>query len=69
MTRIPNAALRYKPTPPTGPDGKPVPQPPEAPLEKGKGRVWVLTSDKPGGEKDEMRHRLDRHHRRHVHRR
>jgi HlyD family secretion protein len=54
VTRIPNAALRYKPTPPTGPDGKPVPQPPEAPLEKGKGRVWVITSDKPGAEKDEM---------------
>jgi HlyD family secretion protein len=54
VLRIPNAALRYKPTPPTGPDGKPVPQPPEAPLEKGKGRVWVVTNDKPGAEKDEM---------------
>ena len=29
--------------------------PPEPPLEKGKGRVWVLTADKPGSEKDEMR--------------
>lgn len=55
VTRIPNAALRYKPTPPEGPDGKPVPQPPEPPLEKGKGRVWVLTNDKPGAEKDEQK--------------
>ncbi len=55
VARIPNAALRYRPTPPTGPDGKPVLQPPEAPLEKGKGRVFVLASDKPGAEKDEAR--------------
>jgi HlyD family secretion protein len=55
VSRIPNAALRYRPTPPTGPDGKPLPQPPDAPLDKGKGRVWVLTSDKPGAEKDEAR--------------
>jgi len=55
VARIPNAALRYKPTPPMGPDGKPVLQAPEPPLEKGKGRVWVLTSDKPGAEKDEQR--------------
>lgn len=54
VTRIPNAALRYKPTPPKGPDGKPIPQPPDPPLEKGKGRVWLLTSDKPGAEKEEM---------------
>jgi HlyD family secretion protein len=54
VNRIPNAALRYKPTPPMGPDGKPVLQAPEAPLEKGQGRVWILTSDKPGAEKDEM---------------
>jgi HlyD family secretion protein len=54
VTRIPNAALRYKPTPPMGPDGKPVPQPPDAPLDKGKGRVWVLTAEKLGSEKDEM---------------
>ncbi len=54
VLRIPNAALRYRPTPPTGPDGKPVPQPPDPPLEKGQGRVWVLTNDKPGAEKDEL---------------
>jgi HlyD family secretion protein len=55
VSRIPNAALRYRPTPPTGPDGKPVPQPPDLPLAKGQGRVWVLGNDKPGQEKDEMR--------------
>jgi HlyD family secretion protein len=55
VRRIPNAALRYRPSPPTGPDGKPLPQAPEPALEKGKGRVWVITSDKPGAEKDEMR--------------
>jgi HlyD family secretion protein len=53
--RVPNAALRYKPTPPMGPNGKPIPQPPEAPLVKGTGRVFVLTSDKPGDEKTESR--------------
>jgi HlyD family secretion protein len=55
VARIPNAALRYRPTPPAGPDGKPVPQAPEPALPKGQARVWVLTSDKPGDEKDEMR--------------
>jgi HlyD family secretion protein len=55
VNRIPNAALRYRPTPPSAPDGKPLPQAPDAPLEKGRGRVWVLTADKPGSEKDEMR--------------
>ncbi len=55
VSRLPNAALRYRPTPPVGPDGKPVPQPPEASLAKGHGRVWVLTSDKPGDEKNEAR--------------
>ena len=55
VSRIPNAALRYRPTPPLGPDGKPILQPPEASLPKGQARLWVLTSDKPGDEKDEMR--------------
>jgi HlyD family secretion protein len=55
VRRIPNAALRYRPTPPTGADGKAVVQTPEPPLEKGRGRVWVLTSDKPGAEKEEAR--------------
>lgn len=51
--RVPNAALRYKPTPPLGPNGKPVPQPPDPPLAKGTGRVYVLVNDKPGDEKTE----------------
>jgi HlyD family secretion protein len=55
VPRIPNAALRYRPSPPVGPDGKPTPQPPEASLPKGRARVWVITSDKPGEEKDEER--------------
>jgi HlyD family secretion protein len=53
--RVPNAALRYKPTPPMGPTGKPIPQPPEAPLAKGTGRVYVITSEKLGDEKSEPR--------------
>jgi HlyD family secretion protein len=55
VARIPNAALRYRPTAPPGPDGKPVLLPPEAPLAKGQGRVYVLANDRPGQEKDEMR--------------
>jgi HlyD family secretion protein len=55
VSRVPNAALRYRPSPPLGSDGKPVPQPPEAPLAKGQGRVWVVTNDKLGDEKDEQR--------------
>jgi HlyD family secretion protein len=51
--RVPNSALRYKPTPPMGPNGKPIPQPPEPPLVKGTGRVFLLTNDKPGDEKTE----------------
>ncbi len=53
--RVPNAALRYKPTPPMGPNGKPVPQPPEPPLAKGTGRVFVVTNEKLGEEKSEPR--------------
>jgi HlyD family secretion protein len=53
--RVANAALRYKPTPPMGPNGKPLPQPPEQPLVKGTGRVYVLTNEKPGDEKTESR--------------
>jgi HlyD family secretion protein len=55
VPRIPNAALRYKPSLPVGPDGKPTPLPLEPPLAKGRARVWVITADKPGDEKDEMR--------------
>ena len=53
--RIPNAALRYRPTPATGPDGKPIPVPPEPPMPKGQGRVFVLLNDKPGEEKEEQK--------------
>jgi HlyD family secretion protein len=55
VARVPNAALRYRPTPPSGPDGKPILAAPEAALPKGQARIWVLTSDKLGDEKDEMR--------------
>ncbi len=53
VTRVPNAALRFKPTPPDGPDGKPIVPPSEPPLEKGTGRVYFLSGDKPGQEKVE----------------
>lgn len=53
--RVPNAALRYKPTPPMGPNGKPIPQPLDPPLAKGTGRVYLLVSDKPGEEKTETK--------------
>jgi HlyD family secretion protein len=55
VARIPNAALRYKPTPAEGPNGKPITPPPEPPLAKGTGRVYLLTSDKPGDEKEEVK--------------
>ncbi len=55
IVRVPNSALRYRPSPPLGSDGKPVLQPPAAPLEKGKGRIYFLANDKPGEEKEEER--------------
>ena len=55
IVRVPNSALRYRPTPPLGSDGKPIPQPPSTPLEKGKGRIYFLLNDKPGEEKEEER--------------
>jgi HlyD family secretion protein len=55
VLRIPNAALRFKPTPPPGPDGGATTPPPDAPLGKGQGRVHVVLNDKPGEEKDEVR--------------
>lgn len=51
---VPNAALRYQPTPPMGPDGKPLPQTPLPSLPKGKGRVYVLTGN-PGDEKADLK--------------
>jgi HlyD family secretion protein len=44
---VPNAALRFKPIPESGPDGKPKPAKPEAPLAKGKGRIYVLLPGPP----------------------
>jgi len=55
VVRVPNAALRYKPSPPLGADGKPTVVPPDPPLPKGQARVHVVTNDKPGEEKDEVR--------------
>ncbi|MGA2447485.1 MAG: efflux RND transporter periplasmic adaptor subunit [Polyangiaceae bacterium] len=55
VSRIPNAALRYRPTPVPSANGKPQASPPEAPLGKGEGRVWVLVNDVPGFEKAEER--------------
>jgi len=54
VIRIPNAALRYKPTPPEK-DGKKLPQEPLPPLPPKKGRIWVLTDETPGKEKAEPR--------------
>jgi HlyD family secretion protein len=53
--RLPNAALRFKPSPPKDKDGKPIPQDPLPRLAPGKGRVYVLTDAKPGDEKIELR--------------
>lgn len=59
--RVPNAALRFKPTPPdkkaTGKGGKPqaAPEAAEKPLGKGEGRLYVLVNDRPGEEKVEPR--------------
>jgi HlyD family secretion protein len=55
VARIPNAALRYKPTPPEGPDGKPAPQPPLPALDKGKGRVWLPEGGGERADKAEMK--------------
>jgi HlyD family secretion protein len=53
--RLPNSALRFKPSPPKDDKGKPIPQEPLPKLEKGKGRVWVITDETPGKEKVEPR--------------
>lgn len=54
-TRVPNAALRFKPSPEKGPDGKPIPKPPEKPLEARMGRLYLLVNEAPGAEKIEPR--------------
>ncbi|MCC6644259.1 MAG: efflux RND transporter periplasmic adaptor subunit [Polyangiaceae bacterium] len=53
--RVPNAALRFKPTPEKDKDGRPVPRPPEPPLEPGTGRVHVLVDPARGHERIEAR--------------
>ncbi len=54
--RIPNAALRFKPSPPVDKKtGKPLPQDPLPALPPHKGRIYVLVDETPGAEKAEMR--------------
>ena len=53
VLRLPNSALRYKPTVEKGPDGKPLPKPPEKALEAGTGRIYVVPDETPGKEKAE----------------
>lgn len=55
VTRLPNAALRFKPSPPVDKDGKKLPQDPLPPLKPGTGRIYVVVDDKPGDEKIEPR--------------
>jgi HlyD family secretion protein len=51
VVRIPNAALRYKPSPQTTPEGKPILTAPLPALPAGKGRIYLLTDTTPGAEK------------------
>ena len=44
-----------KPTPPVDKDGKKVEQPPLPPIPAKKGRIWVVTNDRPGQETVESR--------------
>src|SRR5262249_26099328 len=53
--RIPNAALRFKPSPPTDKDGKKLPQDPLPPLPPHSGRVYVIIDPALGAEKIEPR--------------
>jgi HlyD family secretion protein len=53
VQRLPNAALRFRPSPPVDEAGKPIPQEPLPKLEQGKGRVWVIVDETPGQEKIE----------------
>ncbi|MBK8252834.1 MAG: efflux RND transporter periplasmic adaptor subunit [Polyangiaceae bacterium] len=55
VTRVPNSALRFKPSPPVDKDGKKIPQEPLAPLKPGQARVYILVDEKPGDEKIEPR--------------
>jgi HlyD family secretion protein len=53
--RIPNSALRFRPSPPLDEKGKPLPQEPLPKLAPGKGRIWVLVDETRGAEKVEPR--------------
>ncbi|HVY46156.1 MAG TPA: efflux RND transporter periplasmic adaptor subunit, partial [Minicystis sp.] len=55
VQRVPNAALRFKPSPPLDKNGKKIPQEPLPALGPHRGRIYVLVDDKPGAEKIEMR--------------
>lgn len=55
VTRVPNAALRFKPSPPVDKEGKKIPQDPLPALGANRARVYVLTNDKPGQEVAEVR--------------
>lgn len=55
VMRAPNAALRFKPSPPLDKDGKKIPQDPLPQLPPNKGRVYVLVDATPGAEKAEPR--------------
>jgi HlyD family secretion protein len=56
VARVPNAALRFKPTPAKGkegPEGRPPPAPNMEPLGRGKARVYLLSDTTLGREKAE----------------
>jgi HlyD family secretion protein len=55
VTRVPNAALRFKPSPKMDKDNKPIAEPPLPKLPAGKGRLYVATDKAPGSEKIEPR--------------
>jgi len=55
VTRVPNAALRFKPSPPVDKDGKKLPQDPLPPLSPGTGRIHVLVDETLGSERIEPR--------------
>ncbi len=53
--RVPNSALRFKPTPRSDKEGKPLPTEPLPKLEAHTGRVYVLVDPTPGKERIEPR--------------
>jgi HlyD family secretion protein len=55
VKRVPNAALRFKPSPERDKDGKEIKAPPPEPLPPKKARLYVLLDETPGAEKIEPR--------------